>query len=90
MNDFYSIHPLVKIHNASDQSGILLYSGFTGHTIQLSCQFQSLLTLLQSQSSVQKSQIMQILRDIDSDQSDDVWHTLTTHFILCMEPTIEA
>lgn len=90
MNSQYAIHPLVKIHNASDQSGILLYSGFTGNTLRLSSQFAALISQFASKSKLTKNEIMQQLIDIDSEQADNVWHTLVSHFILYMEPNIEA
>ena len=88
--DRYSLHPQVDIHNASDQSGILLYNGFSGSTIRLSTEFGDLIRALKEQGALEQGQIFDFLNHVDDRQAEEVWLTLVSNFILVPEQSLET
>lgn len=81
----YILHPQTEVHIASDQSGILLYSGFTGSTVKLAYTLLPLINALTTQTSLSESQIFDSLSDIASDQVDEIWHVLLVNYLVVLE-----
>lgn len=81
----YVLHPQVEIHNASDKSGVLVYSGFSGTTIRLSEKLSPLVAYLQSHDIVTKQAAMQLLDEVEPDESQAIWETLLFNYILFPE-----
>ena len=81
----YVLHPEVEIHNASDKSGILVFSGFSGSTIRLSEKLSPLVEHLQTSPTVTQSSVMQFLADEESTQAESVWQALLFNYVLFPE-----
>ena len=81
----YVLHPQVEIHNASDKSGILVFSGFSGTTIRLSEKLSPLVQFLKDNKIVTEASVMSYLDTVDAEQAQSVWQALLLNYILFPE-----
>lgn len=82
----YKLHPQVKIHYASDKSGVLIFSGFKGQVCQFSAAIISLITALEALPSISYSQYCNLPSELNNAQREEVWHSLINHYILTKSP----
>lgn len=78
----YNLHPQVEFHYASDESGILVYSGFSGTTVRLSYALKPLVDLIQTDGPFDKALLLEQLGEVDAQQSEDVLNALRDNYIL--------